>query len=86
MVVKVVVQWDDAVVFSLATGDRSEATKNLACGRNDLPSVVEAIENALSFCRIESSRFDDANRVGDCGRSTSEVNRDVPVSVMRDNE
>ena len=86
MTVKVVVQIDDALVFSLATGDGCEATENQGCGKDELPRVLDALENAIEFCRIESSRFDDADRVSNGGSSASEINRDVPVSVMRDHE
>ena len=86
MSVKITVERDGGVVFSLATGVGRESASNTMCSKQDLPSVMDAIENALSFCKIESSRFDDTDRVSHGGSSASEVNRDVPVSVMRDDE
>lgn len=86
MSVKVIVELNGEVVFSLATGVGRESASNTMCSKRDLPSVAHAIDNALSFCRIESSRFDDTDRMINGGSSASEINCDVPVSVMRDDE
>ncbi len=86
MPVKVIVEIDNLVVFSLASGGGSEGMSNTMCSQDDLPTVKKAIANSLKFCDIDSSRFDNPDGVGDICGSPSEINRDVPVSVMRDNE
>lgn len=71
MSVKIVVSIDDTIVFSQATSDGSEVQANIMCSQADLPAVMQAIEDALSFCSIFSAGLDNANRVGDVASPAS---------------
>ena len=82
--INVTVIINDLIVFDLFTGDYCSNTPSLMCGKDQLPVVTEAITNALSFCEIESLRLNDANRMSNIASPSSEVNCNIPVSVVGD--
>lgn len=58
---------DGSDVFRLAVGSNVDQVLGLMCGRDDIASVIEALQDAVSFCKIDDSRLDERDGMGDVG-------------------
>jgi hypothetical protein len=54
----VMVEIDGVCVFSACS---SISMLSLMCSKEQIKDVMEALENALDFCHIESQRLDEVN-------------------------
>lgn len=86
MQVTVLVLVDGNVAFALPTGNTNGHSHGTSPGKRDMPAVAKAISDAHNFCQIELARFDDFDRMAHGRCSTSEIDSDVPVPVMRDSQ
>lgn len=80
------VKVEGAEEFRLVSGDNRHEVPSIGCGRVTNTIVLSALRDAVRFCEINESRFNDRNGVLDGGCSSSQVERDVPVAVPGDNE